>query len=36
MIEGHPDNVAPAIYGGFTISCSRKWQTAALPAFFTG
>ena len=20
-IEGHPDNVAPAIYGGFTISC---------------
>lgn len=22
-IEGHPDNVAPAFYGGFTIACSK-------------
>lgn len=22
QIEGHPDNVAPAFYGGFTIACS--------------
>ena len=25
-IEGHPDNVAPAIYGGFTISTMDKFQ----------
>lgn len=25
-IEGHPDNVAPAIYGGFTISTVEKGQ----------
>ncbi|MCH4157043.1 MAG: homoserine kinase [Acidaminococcaceae bacterium] len=23
-IEGHPDNVAPALYGGFTISCLEE------------
>lgn len=25
-IEGHPDNVAPAIFGGFTVSVSDKGQ----------
>lgn len=27
-IEGHPDNVAPALYGGFTISYTDKSGTA--------
>jgi homoserine kinase len=30
MIEGHPDNVAPAIYGGFTISCLKDKQPHCL------
>lgn len=29
-IEGHPDNVAPAIYGGFTISCMDQGKVYAL------
>lgn len=29
-IEGHPDNVAPAIYGGFTISCLKDQQPHSL------
>ncbi|HSJ01110.1 MAG TPA: homoserine kinase [Verrucomicrobium sp.] len=23
--EGHPDNVAPAVYGGFALASSRQW-----------
>jgi homoserine kinase len=33
-IEGHPDNVAPAIYGGFTVSAkdgAGKYLTRSLP-----
>ncbi len=33
-IEGHPDNVAPAVFGGFTVSAasgSGDHQTAAFP-----
>lgn len=29
-IEGHPDNVAPAIYGGFTISCLKDGEPHCL------
>lgn len=32
-LEGHPDNVAPAVYGGFTVSASRLeggYATAVL------
>lgn len=29
-IEGHPDNVAPALYGGFTISCMEQGQAHCL------
>lgn len=31
--EGHPDNVAPAVYGGFTVSASENggFVTRALP-----
>lgn len=31
--EGHPDNVAPAVYGGFTVSASRNgsYVTRSLP-----
>ncbi|WMT55970.1 homoserine kinase [Truepera radiovictrix] len=36
-LEGHPDNVAPAVYGGFTVSAKRDGdgyltQVLALPA----
>ncbi len=30
MIEGHPDNVAPALYGGFTISCLENGRPHCL------
>lgn len=33
-LEGHPDNVAPALYGGVTLSASdgtARWRTAHLP-----
>jgi homoserine kinase len=33
-LEGHPDNVAPAVYGGFTVSARRdggSYLTQALP-----
>lgn len=30
MIEGHPDNVAPAIYGGVTVSVMRGEKPLAL------
>jgi homoserine kinase len=33
-LEGHPDNVAPAIYGGFTVSALEeggRFASAALP-----
>lgn len=33
-IEGHPDNVAPAVYGGFTVSArdgSGRFHTRSLP-----
>lgn len=33
-IEGHPDNVAPAVYGGFTVSAEDaggEFRTATLP-----
>ena len=33
-LEGHPDNVAPAVYGGFTVSAAGAdgaYLTAALP-----
>lgn len=29
-IEGHPDNVAPALFGGFTISCMEKGKAHSL------
>ncbi len=29
-IEGHPDNVAPAFYGGFVSSCMRNGKTSML------
>lgn len=29
-LEGHPDNVAPAIYGGFTISCLENGKPYSL------
>ncbi len=29
-IEGHPDNVAPAIYGGFTVSIMRNGRAECL------
>jgi homoserine kinase len=31
-IEGHPDNVAPAFYGGFVISGSEDGECYAVPA----
>ncbi len=33
-LEGHPDNVAPAVFGGFTVSAADErggFRTAALP-----
>ena len=30
--EGHPDNVAPAFYGGFVSSCRRNGETILLKA----
>jgi homoserine kinase len=33
-IEGHPDNVAPAVYGGFTVSAqdaAGRYSTRSLP-----
>lgn len=33
-LEGHPDNVAPAVYGGFTVSAADEtgvFQTASFP-----
>lgn len=29
-IEGHPDNVAPALYGGFTVSMQKEKQVRTL------
>lgn len=29
-IEGHPDNVAPALYGGFTVSMQKDKQVRSL------
>ena len=29
-IEGHPDNVAPALYGGFTVSMQKDKQIRSL------
>lgn len=31
-LEGHPDNVAPALLGGFTIACPRPGGWVAVPA----
>ena len=31
-IEGHPDNVAPALYGGFTISYMEQEKAHSLPS----
>lgn len=30
LMEGHPDNVAPAIYGGFTVSIMEKGRAHTL------
>lgn len=32
-LEGHPDNVAPALYGGLTVSArdDREWMSRVLP-----
>lgn len=32
-IEGHPDNVAPCVYGGFTIawSAEHRWRALSVP-----
>lgn len=30
-IEGHPDNVAPALYGGLTVSLMEEGQVVSIP-----
>ena len=33
-IEGHPDNVAPAVYGGLTMSWDMETAEASVPCRF--
>ncbi len=33
-IEGHPDNVAPAVYGGLTVSGTSRPPKASVPCRF--